>query len=34
MGRVSDSRFAGDYLAELRVTFKAKRNFIKMLDQL
>lgn len=24
----------GDYLAELRVSFKAKRNFMKMLDQL
>ena len=24
----------GDYLAELRVAFKAKRNFMKMLDQL
>ena len=24
----------GDYLAELRVAFKAKRNFMKLLDQL
>ena len=24
----------GDYLAELRLSFKAKRNFMKMLDQL
>jgi uncharacterized Zn finger protein len=26
------SREFGDYLAELRVRFKAKRNFIKLLD--
>ena len=32
--RISDSSRVGDYLAELRATFKAKRNFIKMLDQL
>jgi hypothetical protein len=27
------SRQFGDYLAELRVQFKPKRNFIKLLDE-
>lgn len=30
----SQSRQFGDYLAELRVQFKPKRNFIKLLDGL
>jgi uncharacterized Zn finger protein len=34
MIRVSGASSVGDYLAELRVIFKAKRNFMKMLDQL
>ena len=34
MIRVSGASRVGGYLAEVRVNFKAKRNFIKMLDQL
>ncbi len=34
MTRVSGASSAGDYLAELHVIFKVKRNFIKMLNQL
>ena len=29
----NQSRQFGDYLAELRVQFKSKRNFIKFLDE-
>ena len=32
MNAQSQSRQFGDYLAELRVQFKPKRNFIKLLD--
>ena len=32
--RCRSASSVGDYLAELRVTFKAKRNFMKMLDQI
>jgi uncharacterized Zn finger protein len=32
--RVSGTSSVGNYLAELRGIFKAKRNFMKMLDQL
>lgn len=34
MMRVSGASSVSDYLAELRVIFKVKRNFMKMLDQL
>jgi hypothetical protein len=32
MNAQKQSRQFGDYLAELRVQFKPKRNFIKLLD--
>lgn len=32
MNAQDQSRQFGDYLAELRVQFKPKRNFIKLLD--
>ena len=32
MKMLNQSRQFGDYLAELRVQFKPKRNFIKLLD--
>ena len=34
MKPLNQSRQFGDYLAELRVRFKPKRNFIKLLDDL
>ncbi|MEO6423478.1 MAG: DUF6880 family protein [Candidatus Nitrotoga sp.] len=34
LARCRGASSVGDYFAELRVTFKAKRNFMKMLDQL
>ena len=32
MQALKQARQIGDYLAELRLQFKAKRNFIKLLD--
>jgi len=34
MKTLNQSRQFGDYLAELQVQFKPKRNFIKLLDDL